>query len=82
MLKRVNNALTIHSSVYVNYHQYDSSNDMINIKFVQFVSKYKVVNNELKNLLENVVPRIFPTYSPNSKGPKLWPLLQISTIEI
>ena len=81
MLKRVNSALTIHSSVYVNYHQYDSSNDMININFVKFVSKYNVVN-ELKNLPENVVPRIFPTYSPNSKGPKLWPSLQISTIEI
>ncbi len=55
--------------VYANRHQYDSSNDMISINFVQFVSKYKVVNNELKNLPENVVPRIFPTYSPNPKGP-------------
>ena len=27
--------------VYANRHQYDSSNDMININFVQFVSKYK-----------------------------------------
>ena len=54
--------------VYANRHQYDSSNNMTNMNFVQFVSKYKLVN-ELKILPENVVPRIFPTYSPNPKGP-------------
>ena len=51
--------------VYANRHQYDSSNNMTNMKDV---SKYKLVN-ELKILPENVVPRIFPTYSPNPKGP-------------
>jgi hypothetical protein len=55
--------------VYANPHQYESSNEIVSINFVQFVSKYKVVNNELKNLPENVVPRIFATYSPNPKGP-------------
>ena len=55
-------------NVYANRHQYDRLNNMTNINFVQFVSKYKLVN-ELKILPENVVPRIFPTYSPNPKGP-------------
>ena len=55
--------------VYAKRHQYDSSNNMTNINFVEFVSKYKLVNNELKILPENVVPRIFPTYSPDPKGP-------------
>jgi hypothetical protein len=39
------------------------------MNFVQFATTYKVVNNELTKLPENVVPRIFPTYSPNPKGP-------------
>ena len=39
------------------------------MSFVQFATTYKVVNNELTKLPENVVPRIFPTYSPNPKGP-------------
>ena len=34
--------------LYANRHQYDSSNDITNLNFVQFASKYKVVNNELK----------------------------------
>ena len=41
----------------------------MNMNFVQFATTYKVVNNELTKLTENVVPRIFPTYSPNPKGP-------------
>ena len=39
------------------------------MSFVQFATTYKVVNNELTKLPENVVPRIFPTYSSNPKGP-------------
>ena len=38
------------------------------MNFVQFATTYNVVNNELTKLPENVVPRIFPTYSPNPKG--------------
>ena len=55
--------------VYANRQQYDSSQTVMNMNFVQFATTYKVINNELKRLPENVVPRIFPTYSPNPKGP-------------
>ncbi|CAB3994683.1 ATP-dependent DNA helicase PIF1, partial [Paramuricea clavata] len=55
--------------VYANREQYDSSQNIINMNFVQFATTYKVVNNELTKLPENIIPRIFPTYSPNPKGP-------------
>ena len=55
--------------MYANRRQYDSSQTIMNMNFVQFATTYKVVNNELTKLPENVVPRIFPTYSPNPKGP-------------
>ena len=38
------------------------------MNFVQFATTFKVVNNELTKLPKNVIPRIFPTYSPNPKG--------------
>ncbi|CAB3981143.1 ATP-dependent DNA helicase PIF1 [Paramuricea clavata] len=37
------------------------------MNFVQFATTYKVVNNELTALPENIIRRIFPTYSPNPK---------------
>ncbi len=55
--------------VYANCEQYKSSQEVVNMNFVQFATTYKVVNNELTKLPENVIPRIFPTYSPNPKGP-------------
>jgi hypothetical protein len=58
--------------VYANREQYQSSQlqNTINMNFVvQFATTYKVVNNELTKLPENVIPRIFPTYSSNPKGP-------------
>ena len=55
--------------VYANRQQYVSSHAVINMNFVQFATTYNVVNNELKKLPVNIVPRIFPTYSPNPKGP-------------
>ncbi len=55
--------------VYANREQYKSSQEVVNMNFVQFATTYKVVNNELTKLPENVIPRIFPTYSPNPKGP-------------
>ncbi len=54
---------------YANRQQYDSSQNILNINFVQFATTYKIVNSELTKLPENVVPRIFPTYSSNPKGP-------------
>ena len=59
--------------VYANREQYESSQNIINMNFVQFATTYEVVDNELTKLPENVIPRIFPTYSPNPKG--LWPIL-------
>ena len=55
--------------VYANRQQYDNSQSIMDMNFVQFATTYKVVNNKLTKLPENVVPRIFPTYSPNPKGP-------------
>lgn len=42
------------------------------MNFVQFATTYKVVNAKLTKLTKlpnNVIPRIFPTYSSNPKGP-------------
>jgi hypothetical protein len=55
--------------VYANREQYDSSPEIMNLNFVQFATKYKVVNTKLTELPDNVIPRIFPTYSSNPKGP-------------
>ena len=55
--------------VYANREQYDTSPEVLSMNFVQFATTYKVVNNKLTKLPENVIPRIFPTYSPNPKGP-------------
>ena len=41
----------------------------MNLNFLQFATKYKVVNRKLTELPENSIPRIFPTYSSNPKGP-------------
>ena len=41
--------------VYANREQYHSSPNVLNMNFVQFAT-------------ENIIPRIFPTYSPNPKG--------------
>ena len=55
--------------VYANLEQYESSENTINMNFVQFATTYKVFNNELTKLPENnIIPRIFPIYSPNLKG--------------
>ena len=55
--------------VYANQEQYKCSQNVMNMNFVEFATTYKAPNNELTKLPENVIPRIFPTYSPNPKGP-------------
>ena len=55
--------------VYAKRHDYDISEDVKNMNFIQFASTYKVVNSKLTKLPNNVVPRIFQTYSSNPKGP-------------
>ncbi|XP_028394482.1 uncharacterized protein LOC114518676 [Dendronephthya gigantea] len=55
--------------VYANRQHYDSSPETMNLNFVQFMTKYKVDSENLIKLPDNVIPRIFPTYSSNPKGP-------------
>lgn len=54
--------------VYANRKQYDSSENIMNMNFVQFATIYKVINNELTKLSDDVIPRVFPICSPNPKG--------------
>ena len=54
---------------YANRDQYSNSQQTMNLNFLQFATKYKVVNRKLTELPENSIPRIFPTYSSNPKGP-------------
>ena len=55
--------------VYANRQQYDESLHVLNINFVQFATTFKLVNGKLEKLPDNLIPRIFPTYSCNPKGP-------------
>ena len=41
----------------------------MDLNFVQFATTFKLVNGKLEKLPDNVIPRIFPTYSSNPKGP-------------
>ena len=47
----------------------DQIPNIMTFNFITFATKYKVVNNKLTAQAENTVPRIFPVYSPNNKGP-------------
>ena len=64
--------------VYANCQHYDSSPETMNLNFVQFTTKYKVDDGNLTKLPDNVIPRIFPTYSSNSKGPNFLIIASIS----
>lgn len=55
--------------VYAHREQYYRSADTVNLNFVQFATKFKLVNGKLTQLPANVIPRIFPTYSCNPIGP-------------
>ena len=56
--------------VYANRAQYETPGiDTAKLNFVHFATQFKVVNKKLTKLPDNVVPRIFPTYSSNPKGP-------------
>ena len=56
--------------VYANREQYDSSQNIMDMNFVQFATTNKVVNNELTKLPENVYPS------------KFWIILQVSTSKV
>lgn len=59
--------------VYANRAQYailDSPGiNIAKLNFIQFATQFKVVDKKLTKLPDNVVARIFPTYSSNPKGP-------------
>ena len=48
-------------------------NRSFNMNFHEFATKFKIINTKLHKQPDNVVPRIFPTCSPNPKG-KNYPL--------
>ena len=52
-----------------NRQQYDESQHVLNMNFVQFATTFKVNSGQLEKLPDNVIPRICPTYSCNPKGP-------------
>ena len=54
--------------VYAIRAQYNSATATAKLNFVQFATQFKVVNNKLTRLPDNVIPRIFPNYSCNPKG--------------
>ena len=47
----------------------ESVPDILTLNFLNFATKYKIVNNKLTPQPENTVPRVFPVYSSNKKGP-------------
>ena len=49
--------------------QYDNSPEVMNLNFIQFATKFKVVSSKLTKMPENIIPKVFPTYSSNPRGP-------------
>ena len=43
----------------------------MNLNFIQFATKFKVVSCKVTKLPENVIPKVFPTYSSNPRGANL-----------
>lgn len=43
--------------------------NIMTLNFITFATKYKVVNSPLTTQSDNTIPRIFPVYSSNEKGP-------------
>ena len=43
--------------------------DIMRFNFVNFATKYKLVNSKLVAQPDNIIPRFSPVYSPNNKGP-------------
>ena len=39
------------------------------LNFITFASKYKLVNKKLTSQPQKTVPRVFPVFSSNPKGP-------------
>ena len=56
--------------VYANREKYAQTDpNIVMSNFVTFASKYKLVNKKLTSQPQNTVPRVFPVFSSNPKGP-------------
>ena len=49
--------------VYANREECESSPDIMNMNFIQRSTSFKLLNKKLTKPPDNIVPRIFPTYS-------------------
>lgn len=54
---------------YANRDQFDNSAEVMNLNFIQFATKFKVVSSKLTKMPENIIPKVFRTYSSNPRGP-------------
>ena len=57
--------------VYAKRRNYENSfPDIMNVNFLEFATKYKITKGKLGKRSDSakIVPKIFPTYSPNPKG--------------
>jgi len=64
--------------VYARRQQYHASakQDLMALNFLEFATNYKFSNGKLINQPGNMIPRVFPTYCSNPKGPNyIWTLL-------
>lgn len=60
-----------HACVYARRQQYQASakQDLMALNFLEFATSYKFSNGKLINQPDNIIPRVFPTFSSNPKGP-------------
>ena len=56
--------------------------DRTRFNFVTFATKYKLVNSKLVAQPDNIIPRCFPVYSPNNKGPNFLFTVNTSFLDI
>ena len=56
--------------VYATRTKYSEAiSNIMTLNFITFATKYKVVNSKLTAQSDNAIPKIFPVYSSNEKGP-------------
>ena len=56
--------------VYANHEKYaETIPNTVMLNFIDFASKYKLVNKKVITQPQNTIPRVFPVFSSNPKGP-------------
>ena len=59
--------------IYAQREKYQYAKCNLNeMNFLEFATKYKIVSGKLVEQSKNIIPRVFPTYSSNSKSPTFW----------